>query len=317
MGSHLDSVPDGGAFDGPLGVVSAFCAVDLLRSRAFEPSRPVAVACFGDEEGARVGVACAGSRLLTGARPAERGLALTDDAGGPMATAMRSAGLDPSGVGRDDEMLRMVGAFIELHVEQGRGLVDLDRPIAVGSSILAHGRWRLELAGEANHAGTTRLEDRRDRMIDLAAAVTTARSAARARGCVATLGKLAVIPNGVNAIPSAVTAWLVARGDAARAVAVDVGHAAGTAPVEESYTPDTRFDPTLVTRLARLLGDAPVLGTGAGHDAGILAAAGVPATMLFVRNPTGVSHSPAEHADRNDCLAGVDALAAVIADLAG
>jgi N-carbamoyl-L-amino-acid hydrolase len=87
--------------------------------------------------------------------------------------------------------------------------------------------------------------------------------------------------------------------------------------VEESYTPDTRFDPTLVTRLARLLGDAPVLGTGAGHDAGILAAAGVPAAMLFVRNPTGVSHSPAEHADRDDCLTGVDALAAVIADLAG
>jgi N-carbamoyl-L-amino-acid hydrolase len=154
-------------------------------------------------------------------------------------------------------------------------------------------------------------------MIDLAAAVTAARSAARARGCVATVGKVAVIPNGVNAIPSAVTAWLDARGDAARAVAVDVGHAAGTAPVEESYTPDTRFDPTLVTRLARLLGDAPVLGTGAGHDAGILAAAGVPAAMLFVRNPTGVSHSPAEHADRDDCLAGVDALAAVIADLAG
>ena len=316
-GSHLDSVPDGGAFDGPLGVVSAFCAVDLLRSRAFEPSRPVAVACFGDEEGARFGVACAGSRLLTGALPAERGLALTDGDGVPMATAMRSAGLDPSGVGRDDEVLRMIGTFIELHVEQGRGLVDLDRPIAVGSSMLAHGRWRLDLAGEANHAGTTRLEDRRDPMIDLAAAVTAARSAAQARGCVATVGKVAVIPNGVNAIPSAVTAWLDARGDAARAVAVDVGHAAGTAPVEESYTPDTRFDPTLVTRLARLLGDAPVLGTGAGHDAGILAAAGVPAAMLFVRNPTGVSHSPAEHAGRDDCLAGVDALAAVIADLAG
>ena len=317
VGSHLDSVPDGGAFDGPLGVVSAFCAVDLLRSRAFEPSRPVGVACFGDEEGARFGVACAGSRLLTGALPAGRGLALTDGEGIPMATAMRSAGVDPSRVGRDDEVLRLVGAFIELHVEQGRGLVDLDRPLAVGSSILAHGRWRLELAGEANHAGTTRLEDRHDPMIDLAAAVTAARSAARARGCVATVGKVAVTPNGVNAIPSAVTAWLDARGDAARTVAADVGHAAGTAPVEESYTPDTRFDSMLVTRLSRLLGDAPVLGTGAGHDAGILAAAGVPAAMLFVRNPTGVSHSPAEHADREDCLTGVDALAAAIAELAG
>jgi N-carbamoyl-L-amino-acid hydrolase len=230
---------------------------------------------------------------------------------------MRSAGFDPSTVGRDDEALRLVGAFIELHVEQGRGLVDLDRPIAVGSSILAHGRWRLDLVGEANHAGTTRLEDRRDPMLDLAAAVTSARSAATTRGCVATVGKVAVSPNGVNAIPSAVTAWLDARGDAARAVAADVGQATGTVPVEESYTPDTRFDPALVTRLSHLLGDAPVLGTGAGHDAGILAAAGVPAAMLFVRNPTGVSHSPAERAEREDCLAGVAALAAVIADLAG
>jgi N-carbamoyl-L-amino-acid hydrolase len=317
VGSHLDSVPDGGAFDGPLGVVSAFCAVDLLRSRGFDPVRPVGVACFGDEEGARFGVACAGSRLLTGALPADRGLALTDGDGVPMATAMQSAGLDPSTVGRDGEALRLVGAFVELHVEQGRGLVDLGRPIAVGSSILAHGRWRLDLAGEANHAGTTRLEDRRDPMIDLAATVTAARSAAKDRGCVATVGKVAVVPNGVNAIPSTVTAWLDARGDAARAVAADVGHAAGTEPVEESYTPDTRFDPALVTRLSRLLGDAPVLGTGAGHDAGILAAAGVPAAMLFVRNPTGVSHSPAEHAEREDCLAGVEALAAVVADLAG
>jgi beta-ureidopropionase / N-carbamoyl-L-amino-acid hydrolase len=317
LGSHLDSVPDGGAFDGPLGVVSAFCAVDLLRSRGFRPVRPVGVACFGDEEGARFGVACAGSRLLTGALPADRGLALRDGDGVTMATAMRAAGIDPSAVGRDDDALRRVGVFIELHVEQGRGLVDLDRPVAVGSSILAHGRWRLDLVGEANHAGTTRLADRRDPMLDLAAAITTARSAAAERGCVATIGKVAVTPNGVNAIPSAVAAWLDARGDAARAVADAVGEAAGAAPVEESYIADTRFDAGLVDRLSRLLGDAPVLGTGAGHDAGILAAAGVRAAMLFVRNPTGVSHSPAEHADRADCLAGVEALAAVVADLAG
>jgi beta-ureidopropionase / N-carbamoyl-L-amino-acid hydrolase len=317
VGSHLDSVPDGGAYDGPLGVVSAFCAVDLLRERGFRPVRPIAVACFGDEEGARFGVACAGSRLLTGALPAERGLALTDGAGRTMAEAMASAGHPPEAVGRDEETLARVGAFVELHVEQGRGLVDLDRPVAVGSSIVPHGRWRLDLVGEANHAGTTRLEDRRDPMLDLAAAVTAARAAAAARGCVATVGKVAVSPNGVNAIPSKVTAWLDARGAHARAVAADVGQAAGAAAVEESYTPDTRFDPGLVARLARLLDDAPVLGTGAGHDAGILAAAGVPAAMLFVRNPTGVSHSPAEHAERADCLAGVDALTAVLADLAG
>jgi N-carbamoyl-L-amino-acid hydrolase len=315
VGSHLDSVPDGGAYDGPLGVVSAFCALDLLRERGFSPARPIGVACFGDEEGARFGVACAGSRLLTGALSADRGLGLTDGSGVTMAAAMESAGLRPGTVGRDDETLARVATFVELHVEQGRGLVDLGRPIAVGSSIWPHGRWRLDFLGEANHAGTTRLADRRDPMLDLAAAITAARSAAVARDCVATIGKVTIAPNGVNAIPSRVTAWLDARGPAAELVAGDVGRAVSVTPMEESFTDDTRFPPDLVARLARTLGDAPVLATGAGHDAGILAAAGIPAAMLFVRNPTGVSHSPAEHAERADCLAGVEALAAVLADL--
>ena len=316
VGSHLDSVPDGGAYDGPLGVVSAFCALDLLRARGFRPGRPVGVACFGDEEGARFGVACAGSKLLTGALPADRGLGLTDGDGISMAAAMRSAGLAPEAVGRDDEALARIGAFVELHVEQGRGLVELERPVAVGSSIWPHGRWRLDLAGEANHAGTTRLADRRDPMLDLAVAITAARSAAESRGGVATVGKVTVAPNGVNAIPSRVTAWLDARGPAAGAVAADVGAAAGVEPVQESFTDSTSFDAALVRRLSGLLGEAPVLGTGAGHDAGILAGAGIPAAMLFVRNPTGVSHSPAEHAERDDCLAGIDALALVLQDLA-
>jgi len=316
VGSHLDSVPDGGAYDGPLGVVSGFCALDVLRSRGFAPDRPVGVACFGDEEGARFGVACAGSRLLTGALPADRGLALTDADGVTMAAALTRAGVAPAEVGRDAEALARVGTFVELHLEQGRGLAELGRPVAVGSSIWAHGRWRLDLPGEANHAGTTRLADRRDPMLALADGILAARRAAEDRGGVATVGKVAVTPNGVNAIPSSVTAWLDARGPATAAVVAAVGAAAGVEPVEESFTPDTRFDPELVARLSGLLGDAPVLGTGAGHDAGILAAAGVPAAMLFVRNPTGVSHSPAEHAERDDCLAGIDALAAVIADLA-
>jgi N-carbamoyl-L-amino-acid hydrolase len=96
-----------------------------------------------------------------------------------------------------------------------------------------------------------------------------------------------------------------------------VGGAAGSYPDEESWSPEVTFDAPLRDRLARLLGDAPVLPTGAGHDAGILAGAGIPTAMLFVRNPTGVSHSPAEHAERDDCLAGVDALTAVLAELTG
>jgi N-carbamoyl-L-amino-acid hydrolase len=96
----------------------------------------------------------------------------------------------------------------------------------------------------------------------------------------------------------------------------EVAAAAGTAAAEESWTAATTFDPVLTGRLAAILGDAPVLATGAGHDAGVLAAAGIPAGMLFVRNPTGVSHAPGEHAGRDDCLAGVAALALVVEELA-
>ena len=324
VGSHLDSVPDGGAFDGPLGVVSAFAALDELRARSFVPGRPLGIACFADEEGARFGVACAGSRLLTGVLDPDRARALTDDDGTTMAEAMAAAGHDDAVLGRDDETLRRVGTFLELHVEQGRGLVDTGAAVGVASSIWPHGRWRLDLRGRADHAGTTRLADRDDPMLALAGAISAARASAERHGSLATVGKLRVRPNGVNAIPSEVTAWLDARGpseDGVRAVVAEVAEAAGTVPAEESWTSSTDFDAGLRDRLAAVLGDgagtpAPVLPTGAGHDAGILSAAGVETAMLFVRNPTGVSHSPAEHAEPADCLAGVDALARAIEALA-
>ncbi len=318
-GSHLDSVPDGGAYDGPLGVLSAFAAIDALRDRGIRPGRPIGVVNFVDEEGARFGIACAGSRLLTGALAPERAKGLTDADGVTMAEAMAAAGRPVEDLGRDGDTLARVGTFVELHVEQGRALVDLGRPVAVGSSIWPHGRWRLDLLGEANHAGTTRLVDRHDPMLSLAAVISSARDSAEQHGCVATVGKVRVEPNGVNAIPSRVTAWLDARGPhegPVRAVVEAVGSVAGVPPDEESFTPDTVFDASLAARIATLLGEAPRLGTGAGHDAGILAAAGIPTAMLFVRNPTGVSHSPAEYAEPDDCIAGVEALAQVLEDLA-
>lgn len=318
LGSHLDSVPDGGAYDGPLGVVSAFIALDRLRAEFERPTRPVGIVNFADEEGARFGVACGGSRLLTGTLDPDRARGFTDSDGVTMAEAMSRMGHDPAFVGRDEETLRRVGAFVELHIEQGRGLGETDHRVAIGSGIIPHGRWRLELDGEANHAGTTRLEDRRDPMMNLAAVITATRSAARARGCVATVGKVQVQPNGVNAIPARVTAWLDARGSSAedvRGLATQVADAGGGRLMEESFTEATAFDPDLRAAVAEVLGDVPVLPTGAGHDAGILALAGVPTAMLFVRNPTGVSHSPVEHASRDDCHAGVEALTRVAAAL--
>ena len=314
-GSHLDSVPDGGNYDGPLGVASSLAAIGRLRDDGFAPTRPIGVVNFVDEEGARFGVACSGSRVLTGVLPAERALALKDGDGVSMAEALRAHGRTPETLGRDDETLARIGTFVELHIEQGRLLDDTEHAVAVGSSIWPHGRWRFDFEGDANHAGTTSLADRRDPMLQLAALITDTRDIAAAQGCVATVGKVRVLPNAVNAIPSSATGWLDARGPdeaALRRIVPLLEKRLSTTAVEESYTPDTAFDPGLAQSLAALLGNVPIIGTGAGHDAGVLASQGVLSAMLFVRNPTGVSHSPSEHADPADCEAGVTALAAVL-----
>jgi N-carbamoyl-L-amino-acid hydrolase len=330
-GSHLDSVPDGGAFDGPLGVVSGFAAIDLLAKRGVRPARPVAVAAFCEEEGARFGLACLGSRLLTGAVEPRAARELRDGDGVSLAEAMTAAGLDPARLGRDDAVLGRIAAVVELHIEQGSALAGLGAAVGLAAGIWPHGRWRLDFTGRADHAGTTRIADRRDPMLPYAVAVLAARRAATEHGGLATFGKVLAEPGGANAISSAVHAWLDARAPDEATVEALVGQvcsAAQAAAAEhgvqlgvrrESATPAVEFDAGLRDRLAGALAgrgiSAPVLATGAGHDAGVLAA-WVPTAMLFVRNPTGVSHSPAEHAEPADCEAGVTALAAALEDLA-
>ncbi|MET7640390.1 allantoate amidohydrolase [Streptomyces sp. NPDC005438] len=338
-GSHLDSVPDGGAFDGPLGVVSAFAALDELLARGVRARRPLGVVNFGDEEGARFGLACVGSRLSAGQLSREAAHRLRDADGVGLASAMERAGYDPDGIGADPERWAGVGAFVELHVEQGRALATDDpdgrgggpAPVGVASAIWPHGRWRFDFHGEGNHAGTTRLADRRDPMLSYAQTVRAAREQARLTGALATFAKVSVEPNGVNAIASLVRGWLDSRApdegtlgklveEVERAAAEEARREGVRLEVtRESFTPVTEFEDALRNRLLELLGDGgdrrvPVLPTGAGHDAGILSAS-VPTAMLYVRNPTGVSHSPAEFAEEDDCVAGVGALADVLEGL--
>ena len=323
-GSHLDSVLDGGAYDGPLGVVSAFAALDVLRGRGFEPRRPIAVGAFVEEEGSRFGLACLGSRLLTGATTWEKARELRDRDGVALADALEAEGLD----GTPGTFLDGVGTFVELHVEQGRDLVHRDEPVGVASAIWPHGRYRFDFAGEANHAGTTRMEDRRDPMLTYAMTALAANKRARLSGQRATFGRVDVRPNGTNAVPSHVTAWLDARAESSEALEsllADVERQAqeragrdGTSltVTAESVSPEVVFDPALAARIAEPRA-WPVIPTAAGHDAGVLSSAGIPTAMLFVRNPTGVSHSPDEHAETADCLAGVTALADTLELLAG
>lgn len=326
-GSHLDTVPNGGAYDGALGAVSGLLAVEELRRSGFTPARPLAVVAFADEEGARFGTPTFASRLSAGALDPAAVRDRRDAQGVRLADALAGAGLDPGSIGPDRERLDGLAAFVELHVEQGRGLADLGAPVAVATAIWAHGRWRLALDGEGNHAGTTRLSDRRDPTLVLAAAVLAARARAAEVGGVATVGRMVVTPNGTNAVPSRVEAWLDARtadegplealverwtADVARAAC---DHGVAWAVAEESRAPAVRFDAELSGRISAALAGPPPLPTAAGHDAGALATR-LPTAMLFVRNPTGVSHSPAETAAEADCLAGVAALRTVLEDLA-
>ena len=330
-GSHLDSVVEGGAYDGPLGVVSALAAIDLLRDRGFTPERPIGVAVFLEEEGSRSGLPCLGSRLVTGQVDRTRLEGLRDPQGVRFLDAAEAAGvhLPPDDVlDRTAELRREVACFVELHVEQGRGLVDAGAAVGVGSGTWPHGRYRFDVTGRADHAGTTRMEDRQDPMLTWAMTVLAANKRARVSGQRATVGRVTVEPGSSNAVAARVTGWLDARADSAEALAElvgDVGRQAaeraardGTAVTvtEESVSPAVRFDPDLTRAVADRL-RCPVLPTAAGHDAGVLATAGIPTTMLFVRNPTGVSHAPDEHASTEDCLAGVEALADTLTLLAG
>jgi N-carbamoyl-L-amino-acid hydrolase len=317
-GSHFDSVPHGGGYDGPLGIVSAFLAVDQLRAAGHTPSTPVAVVAFVEEEGGRFGLPCLGSRLLTGAIDPAKAAALTDRDGVTYGEALGAtpAGPLPGLTGR-------IGALVELHIEQGR---QLEVPVGVASAIWPHGRWRFDFTGHGDHAGTTRMADRRDPMLTFAYTVLAANKEARLNGAHATMARVEVEPNATNAIPSLVRGWLDARAadtatmDAVvEAVVKRATERAGrdgteVAVTAESLSAEVTFDTALASRLSAMLGDAPILPTSAGHDAGVLSAQ-VPTAMLFVRNPTGISHSPAEHAEHADCAAGVDALATVLREL--
>ncbi len=185
-------MPGGGAFDGPLGVASALAAVDILKDRGVQPPRSLAVTVFPEEEGSRFGVACLGSRLLTGAIDVGKALNLRDINGDSFADVASSNGLDPPRhIGPDPEAMARIGDFVELHVEQGKGLGQDGPAIAVGSSILGHGRWKISVNGQGNHAGTTLMADRADPMVAAAQIVLAVReTAAKQPDARATVGRL-------------------------------------------------------------------------------------------------------------------------------
>jgi beta-ureidopropionase / N-carbamoyl-L-amino-acid hydrolase len=330
-GSHLDSVREGGRFDGALGVVAGLIAVHLLAQRGEQLQTPLTVVSFADEEGGRFDTPTFGSRAMLGSLDVRAILERRDRDGITLRDALAGAGLEPSELGPDPERLRQIGAFVELHIEQDTLLTERDRRLALGTKILPHGRWRIDLHGEANHAGTTPLAIRRDPMLTLAATVTAARRIAADERALATIGKLELAPNATNAIAERVSLWLDVRAEddetVERTVARIVAEAQADADAQgvrlelsrESFVGAVHFSSQLRSSVAAILTaqgieDVP-MATGAGHDSGAIANA-VPTAMLFVRSATGASHSARELASVEDCVFGIEALTEVLATLA-
>jgi allantoate deiminase len=270
VGSHLDSVPEGGRFDGTLGVVAAIEAVDNAGCGS--------VVAFRGEE-----VGCIGSRALC----------------------------------RYEEV---PSTFLELHIEQGPTLERAGAPLGVVTGIVGYARGELRFEGRAGHAGTMPMEGREDALVSAARAIERIGEAARAiPEAVATVGQIDVEPGGANVIPSRARISVDARApDAERLDALVAAIA---------FEPEQRTEPVAMSERCRAAFrdeiaerglPAVELPSGAGHDAGILAAAGVDAGMLFVRSLNGgVSHSPDELSSEEDVALGIEVLAGALRRLAG
>jgi N-carbamoyl-L-amino-acid hydrolase len=314
-GSHLDSVRSGGRYDGALGVAAGFAVAERVAG--------VAVIAFADEEGARFNTPTFGSRALVG-RLSDDLLERLDDDGVSLGDAMRAFGADPSRLADAPGWLERLRGFVELHIDQTQELARLAAPAGTVRSIAARMRLALMFSGRADHAGTTRRGERRDALAAAARLIVAADELAGGDpDFLVTAARVLVEPNAFTTVPSEVRLWIDGRTpDPERLkrwrAELDAAAAelAGRTGVEielatASHTECVTFD----AEVRAALGDVPELVCFAGHDAGILAQR-IPAGMVFVRNATGVSHSPDEHVELEDAAVAAEALRAALERLA-
>jgi allantoate deiminase len=321
VGSHLDTVPRGGRYDGALGVLAALEVVRTLRREGVSLLRPLWIVSFNDEEGSRFQTGMLGSRAFIGDLDRE------DWRRRGVADAMAAGGFDFERLGEAKAVDR-VGAYLELHIEQGPVLEKEGLDLGIVSGIAGLLGFCVRLSGEANHAGTTPMASRRDALAGAARIVLELRDEARSRGdMTANVGILTIAPGGFNVIPGTAEFTIDARaGDAnafARAekfVRETLERVAAEEQLELEVTETHRKQPTpldpelqeLLTRAAAAEGAiARSMPSGAGHDAMVLAKQ-VPAAMLFVPSRAGISHSPDEYTSPEQCELGARVLARAV-----
>jgi hydantoinase/carbamoylase family amidase len=324
VGSHLDTVPRGGRYDGALGVLAALDVVRALKRSDASLRRPLWVVSFNDEEGSRFQTGMLGSRAFVG------DLDLEDWRRRGVAEAMAGAGFDFDRLGEARGSER-VGAYLELHIEQGPVLEHEGIDLGVVTGIAGLLGLRVTLTGEANHAGTTPMAVRRDALAGAARVVLGLRDEARTRGNMTTnVGILSVAPGGFNVIPGTAEFCIDVRAgdsEAFRGAEAFVRETLervadeeqlGLEVAETHRKPPTPLDPELQDLLASAAEAEPAtfrrIPSGAGHDAMVLAKH-VPAAMLFVPSRRGVSHSPDEYTSPEQCERGARVLGRAVADL--
>lgn len=326
FGSHVDSVRDGGAYDGMLGVMLGLGVVEALQEAGKTYPFAIEVVGFGDEEGSRFQASMNGSRAFSGRLDAKAALESTDRDGMSLAEAMRAFGLPPDRIDTATRGLGTVLAFIEPHIEQGPVLEAQGAALGVVTSIA--GQWRLKVryTGQAGHAGTTPMPLRRDALAGAAEAMLVIERIGieGPPDLVATVGQISASPGAPNVIPGVaeftvdVRAGVDAARDHALAQIEDVLRAIAddrklTVEIERVQNlPATEMDAGLRRLLALACGGgAPELVSGAGHDAMMIARL-APTAMLFIRCEGGLSHNPAEAVAQDDCEAALQALVAFV-----
>ena len=327
IGSHLDTVPHAGAFDGILGVVLGIALVERLEGQRLPFA--IDVIGFSEEEGVRFGVPFIGSRAVVGTLD-DALLDRCDGNGCSVREAMARFGLNRDRIS-EAAVDRALG-YVEFHIEQGPVLDSLDRPLGVVTAIVGQTRLDVTFAGAANHAGTTPMIGRRDALATAAEWITAVEADARAvAGLVATVGRMTVTPGATNVIPGTAVASLDIRHEddrvrqaasermmaAARTIALRRGVEVTVAVrLDQAAVP---MDDAMTAMMARAVerSGSPVhrMPSGAGHDAMILAPH-VPAAMLFVRSPGGISHHPDETVREADVAAALAAGRCLLDDLA-
>ena len=317
LGSHLDSVRDAGRYDGPLGVMVALAAVQRLHDHGRRLPFAIEVLAFADEEGLRFGSTYLGSRAVAG-RLTEDELRRTDEGGLTMEQAIRTFGGDPSRLAEDAWTGERPLGYVEVHIEQGPVLERLGLPVGVVSAIAGQSRFEITFTGEAGHAGTVPMQQRRDALV--AASMFVPAIDDLGPGLVATVGKMSVRPGAANVIPGEVVLSLDVRSasDEQRveacakllgaATEIGRGRNIDVRAVQVSERAAVVCSPRLTGLLREAIGENAVeVASGAGHD-GVYMSELTDIAMLFVRCEGGVSHNPAESVTADDVAVAIEVL---------